>query len=448
MKKEKGQNQTPIIQKIEFDETTKEPIKIQLSGDEVSKPIETNSQPELNEELDITNVSSKQMVMKQVLGLETNSSVDKRQKILKNVLAVIFWVVVLAVLVFTAIHDFSTGEELPSWEKISGTFSKTWPFLLLALVALFFGYFSKGLKLTIMCKSITGKFHFKTCMETAVVGIYYNNVTPFAVGGQPMEIYHLAKHGVHGGTASSLPITTYFLNQLAFVVLGFTSVILLDKNVLGIPTEMLGFANGIKIAAIVGLSINTFLPLSVILFSLMPRFTSKLVAGFLSVGNKLRLIKKPRETTMKVYKTIIQNSRCIKRLASKPLVFISTFLLSFLEHLSFCSISYFVLVFFGYGFHGSAIDWLQVLILSVLLCAAVSFIPTPGNAGAADASFYFLFKNGLSTNGFTFPAMLSWRIISYYSTILIGFTFSTIKRRSDKKKKAKAQAEENQTENG
>ncbi|MBQ7924256.1 MAG: flippase-like domain-containing protein, partial [Clostridia bacterium] len=75
----------------------------------------------------------------------------------------------------------------------------------------------KGAKLSVFCKSMTGKFHFKTCFETGIIGHYYNNVTPLAVGGRPFEIYHLSKHGVRGGVATSLPIATFFLNQFAFV---------------------------------------------------------------------------------------------------------------------------------------------------------------------------------------------------------------------------------------
>jgi uncharacterized membrane protein YbhN (UPF0104 family) len=71
----------------------------------------------------------------------------------------------------------------------------------------------------------------------------------------------------------------------------------------------------------------------------------------------------------------------------------------------------------------------------MVLYAAISFIPTPGNSGAADASFYTLFKVGLvSVAGLSFPAMLLWRLLSFYSFIIIGFTFTTLKRKSDRRK--------------
>ena len=428
----------PIIQKIEFDANTQEPITIQLRGDQIPEPI--NTEPEVKEQFEIQKSSPKQIVMSGFLGIDT-TTVDKRQKLFKNLFAYLFITVVLGVILWTGYNDFSSGEPLPSWKEVWQTLSGNWYYLVGALLSLFGFYFFKALKLSIMCKSMTGAWRLKTCLDTAVFGIYYNNITPFAVGGQPFEIYYLSKHGVHGGVASSLPISSYFLNQTAFVIIAFVCIFLYSNNRLDVPAEMMGILPTLLgVAAIIGLSFSLAMPLLIIMFSLMPRFTSKLVAGLLHLGNKLRLIKDPKTTAMKTYKTVIQNSRCIKRLASRPAVFTSTFLLSFLEHLSGTSIAYFILCFFGFDWGGGVLEWAQVIQLCVLINVAISFIPTPGNAGAADLSFYLLFKTGLGlggnakVSGYAFPAMIAWRIFSFYSTIIIGFTLSKIKKRTDKRK--------------
>ena len=386
---------TPIIQKIEFDEKTNEPVTVTVSIDQQTdneKVVVDKTNSTDNEQFDINNNSAKQLVMTQILGFETKNNVDKRQKIFKNVFAVLFAISVIAVLVFTAINDFGSGAPLPTWADVKDVLASNWYFLLFAFLVLFGFYFFKALKLSIMCKYMTGKWHFKTCIETAIVGIYYNNITPFAVGGQPFEIYYLTKHGIHGGIASSLPISTYFLNQISFVIIGLTTVILYSNNTLQIPSQMMGVMPKIvNVAAIIGLALSLMMPVIIILFSLMPKVTSKLVALIICLGHKLKPIKDPRLTAMKIYKTVIQNSRCIKRLAKNPLVFISTFLLSFCEHFSGCSIAYFVLKFFGFDWGGGFNDWAQIIQLVVIINIAISFIPTPGNAGAADLSFYLLF---------------------------------------------------------
>ena len=69
----------------------------------------------------------------------------------------------------------------------------------------------------------------------------------------------------------------------------------------------------------------------------------------------------------------------------------------------------------------------------MILFASVSFIPTPGNSGAADLSFFLIFDAGLYA-GLAFPAMATWRLFCFYSYIIIGFIFATLKKRSDSKK--------------
>ena len=182
MKREKK----TIIQKIEFDSVTREPITVQLTENDLPLPVQPEEKPATCEKHDINATSTRQLVMKQVFGFESkNSQIDKRQKLFKNLFATLFVIVVVAVLAWTAFNDFGSGERLPSWKEVDQIFSKTWRFLIYALLSLFGFYLFKALKLSLMCKSMTGKAHFKTCVETAIFGIYYNNVTPFAVGGQP-----------------------------------------------------------------------------------------------------------------------------------------------------------------------------------------------------------------------------------------------------------------------
>jgi uncharacterized protein (TIRG00374 family) len=289
-----------------------------------------------------------------------------------------------------------------------------------------------------MSKSLTKRWHFKTCFETGIIGHYFNNVTPLAVGGQPFEIYHLSKHGLDSGTAASLTIGTYFLNQIALVTLGIVSLALTPLN----PLFAL-FPEVFKILAIIGISFCALLPLLVLIFSLTPRVGATLVRFIVFLLSKLKLVKNPKVTFLKALKTVVNNGKCIKKVATRPLVLISTFLLSFLEQGGVISIAYFALMFFGFSYtptSGATISaasgvagWAQIVQVCVILNAAISFIPTPGNSGAADLSFYALFQSGLAV-GLAFPAMMTWRLASFYSFIIIGFIFATLKKKSDNKK--------------
>lgn len=443
------ENENLIAQKIEVDENTAEPVIVETSIEEISEQANStcdaptdNTNKKANKKVKqkkkLTPISE-QLSMASFGGFQQRENeISKRQKTFKTILTVVFFVFVIAVLAVTFYHDFFSTKEHLSFKDTIAIIGDNWFYILFALLSLILLYFFKGLKLSILCKNMTGKWHFKACMSTAIVGVYYNNVTPLAVGGQPFEIYHLSKHGVHGGCATSAPIATFFLNQLAFAILALTSVILFTRNALQLPEYIVEAPalTSVVVVACVGIGCCLVVPTLVVLFSLFPTVGTKLVNFVMNLGAKLKIVKKPRETTFRTIKTVVQNSRCLKRIAKSPFTFISNFLLSFLEQLANCSIAYFTLKFFGFDWPSWNVwEWSQIIMLCFILNAAVTFIPTPGNSGAADLSFYFLFESGL-TAGLAFPAMLVWRILNFYSTILIGFTFTSIQNKREKRKTA------------
>lgn len=438
----------PIFHKIEIDESTKEPSIVEIDAETIEKQEIDSAKKQLKKEKKLQRAEerktdkqvAKQLVMTKILGFNDESAINKRQKFFKTLFTVIFIVFVVGVLAYTFYNDFfgSSEKQLAGWDDIKAIFTKHGFYLIFALIALFMCYLSKGLKLSVMSKYLTKKWHFKTCMETGIIGHYYNNVTPLAVGGQPFEIYHLSKHGIHGGVASSLPIAAYFLNQIAFVLLSLVSLVLYLKGVV-LPGCDPGFnplgsyENVIKTMAIIGLVLCFFTPFLVIIFSFLPRFGAWIVKVIMKIGSKLRIVKKPELTTYKTIKNVVHNSKCLKMISKNPLVFITEFVLSLLENISISTIAYFTLKLFGFdlpadGFH----EWLQVVQLCIILYISVSFVPTPGNSGAADLSFYLLFSTGITTAGLAFPAMITWRILAFYSFIIIGFIFTKIKRKSEK----------------
>ena len=73
-----------------------------------------------------------------------------------------------------------------------------------------------------------------------------------------------------------------------------------------------------------------------------------------------------------------------------------------------------------------------MVIMGRTLCACVlgvsCMVPLPGAAGASEGSFYVFFSM-FFTSATIKPATLLWRIITYYSVILITAPFSRITRK-------------------
>ncbi len=433
---------TSVVKRIEIDKTTNKPIIVDVPETEfLNQPIEQADFVEKKS----NKARRQEIVNEKVFGIKKiDDSVGKRQKFFKKLTTAVFILFMGGVLAYTAYKDFFVNKNFPSPEQFNHIISTGWLYFLLAILSFCLSYFFKGLKNASMCKSMTGKSHFMTCIETGIIGTYYNNVTPLAVGGQPFEIYHLSKHGVRGGVATSIPIASFFTNQLAFVILGIISLVLFQSNVYNAPSGLIdAFPSAFYGLTIIGLCCCLFVPTLVILFSFMPKFGAKLVYLVIKIGTKLRVVKKPEETLQNTIKTVVHNSHCLKKIAANPLLFLGLLLFSFLENIANVSIAFFVLKGFGLDFYGltSLSEWVIVCSICFILFASITFIPTPGNSGAADLSFFILFESVLFA-GLAFPAMLIWRLFSFYSTIIVGFVFATLKKRSDvKKEKLRLQSE-------
>ena len=445
MKKNK-KNQSVGFSVIEVDENTSEPKIVELSAREYDERLSGDS-PVREHAISISDENEKsvgkQIVMNKVFGFDDKDAVTRRQKFFKRLMTWLFIVIVAGVLAWTAYNDFfSEKKQLPPKEYWAEIFSTRWYYILLAILSLALCYALKATKHSLISYSLTGKWRYGVCLGTSVIGLYYNYVTPLAVGGQPFEIYNLTKHGYSGGQASSMTISAFILHQIAFVICGFVSLGLFIGNALDIPENMVSaIPKIISIIATVGLLLAFSVPLFVILFSFNSKIGEKLVSFVFFLGKKLKLVKNPAASKAKTLKNLTTNANCLKKLATNPVVFALDFLMSFGEQLSLCSIAYFTLKFFGFDWSSRTgfTEWLQVVQLCFILYAAISFIPTPGNSGAADLSFYLLFDTGLGLSGtnvyggLAFPAMIVWRFLSFYSFIIIGFIYTTIARKRKQK---------------
>ncbi len=430
----KNKKNTIIATKIDIDENL-EPVIVDLDEKQYKKEIskQNNASDAFDE------IKAKKAVINKVFGIPNDQSISERQKKFKKIVSVLFIILVIGCLALIFYNDFfGDRNELASFDEAKDILLSNWYYLIIALFSTFLVLFFKGAKLSVLCKITTKKYHFRTCFETGIIGTYYNNVTPLAVGGQPFEIYHLTKDGIPSGSASSMPIVAFFLNQVAFVVLSIISLSLLNKNTF---TEFTSALPVIIISmSIIGLVLCMFVPSLVFIFSLTPRLCGFLVKFIIGLGGKLRIIRNPKLTTYKVFKTVMLNSKCIKKIATSPVRFIIAILISFCEQLATSSIAYFVLRFFGFDLpEGGFIEWMMVVQLCFILYSAVSFIPTPGNSGAADISFNTLFAAGMMvgsrpTSGLAFPALILWRVLSFYSFIIIGFIFIRRKNKKEKRK--------------
>ena len=255
-----------------------------------------------------------------------------------------------------------------------------------------------------LLKRFTGKGNKKLARQTVLLGRYYDNITPAAIGGQPFQISHMLKSGVPSEHAAMVPILGFVTTQLAFVLLGILTLIFGANIVLSPVTYA---------AAYFGLILYASLPVLILFFALTPKTAKKLLSALFKFLNKIHVVKNVRKTEEKVFTEIEKYSKCIKDVVKNKQMLGKPMGLSLVYQLGMTSIPFFVISAFGGG-----ISYLAATMTTISIMAAISFVPTPGNAGAAEGSFYLVFS--ALSSGYTFWAMITWRFFSYYLFIALG----------------------------
>ena len=339
----------------------------------------------------------------------------RKQRILKIVFTVLFVVVMVAIITYTAVHDFS-GQNV-SLSRVFEMIGDNWYYLLVLLGIYIFLVLMEAGKIFIMIGKTTGKFKPEVSLNCAILGRFYDYITPFGSGGQPFQIYYLATHGVEGGAAGAIPIGSMFFTQFSFFACAIVSFIVgVSEDI--VPLYM-------QIIAYFGSFCYIIVSLVLVIFSFLPKTGYKIIAWGTKVCTKLKICKNPDKWIAKGNQAIDNNKRNMAIILKSKRVLIACTLMSLLFVIARASMPYFSLLLFSdalpAGYTPGWDMWFEITRVTFFIECVITIVPTPGNSGAADGTFYGLFHSILSAvAGATFTCMMVWRIYSYYLYLVVG----------------------------
>ena len=336
---------------------------------------------------------------------ESPQKLKTKNKILKRIGIILFVALNVAVIYFTASNEFS-GDS--SDRPPIGDFNLAKLFFMFGgIMCLLVVLFAETFKYMIMMKHLGEKVSLRHAFAVAALGKYYDCITPSGAGGQPFQIYYLHSNGYSTGACSAMPLSGFVTMQFGFVFLCLMAFIFGNGAIdaAGKP--------GIKALAYVGAIAYTIVPLMIIISGVAPKIAMRIVAFVVRVGAKLRIVKNPNHAIMKSIRSLHSYSTNLKRITKSKGLIVKLMLLSVLFQVAMCSMPFFAMHMFG-----GDIAYFDALFICVFVQASVTLVPTPGNAGAAEGSFYLVFSSLGEASAF-WP-MLVWRFLCYYSFIILG----------------------------
>lgn len=256
-------------------------------------------------------------------------------------------------------------------------------------------------------------------IKITMAGQFFNTITPFASGGQPGQLYMLAKNGMDVGVGSSVLLIKFIVYQ-AMLVINSLIVLLFGYHYL-----LYGSIPKLSVLIITGFILNL-----IVIIALITVVKSKRIASFI-VHMLLKsvsfFIKKGKYATLKntadqkLHSFHLESNRMS---FDMKLLLRCSVLTTWQLWLFFC-IPFFVLQ----GVGVPHVDLFQVIAFHSFIIMFSSMIPIPGGSGGAELSFSLLF--GLILEPATLVLCLFfWRFITYYSCILFGSISLFVKRKT------------------
>ncbi|MCD6396703.1 MAG: flippase-like domain-containing protein, partial [Spirochaetaceae bacterium] len=152
--------------------------------------------------------------------------------------------------------------------------------LLIWMVSLFFD----GLSIYFLVKASDENITVYTSIQTSAIKYFFNMITPFSFGGQPVMIYYLSQLNIPAGKSSSIVMTKLLLMSV-WAFLGAAIAFYFNSELITSNLTVL-------IVFIVTGILQTLFVLSIIFIMLFPHLFFKFFLFIGKIGQKFKIFKK------------------------------------------------------------------------------------------------------------------------------------------------------------
>ncbi len=321
------------------------------------------------------------------------------------------WNIVLIVLSFGLLLGYLFWQE--DVRKIAHMLADARPLWLVCALGLMVLYWLlEAVILHLVSRKLYDRQRFDSTFRTSMVGQFFNCVTPFASGGQPMQAVQMVKGGMPLGQATSALLIKFIIYQATLTLYSLVMLVFC----FGYFAERIpGFGRLILLGFLVSAAVLAGL----LCLGLFHRLTMWLCTRVVRLLARLHIVKDEQEKIAYVE----QESRSFHESFVLMRKEIPTMV--WMVGLSAVQLTVFFLIpsclFATFGVVN--IDAPLVLSAQTFVTLISSFIPLPGAMLGAEFSFASLFNILVADTGIINMVMTLWRMLTFYLPIVVGMFF-------------------------
>ena len=281
--------------------------------------------------------------------------------------------------------------------------------ILLAVIFIFLYWVLRAVSLFMITREYSKKLKFGRIFGLTLITQFFNGITPFSSGGQPMEVYYLSKSGIRASKGTNIIIQNFILYQIALIIHGIIAVSL------NYHFRFFKEVAILKELTLIGFIINTLVGVGLLFISFSTKFNKKVIHLLILLGHKVKIIKDKEKSISKWQDRLEEFHESAALLAKRKSLFIKGIIYNFVALCVFYAIPLFVI----YGMGNFNINVIETITASAYVLIIGAFVPIPGGSGGIEYGFMQFFGNFI-TGSVLSASLLVWRFITYYLGIITG----------------------------
>jgi uncharacterized protein (TIRG00374 family) len=292
---------------------------------------------------------------------------------------------------------------------------------------MYLAQFMEGVRLQILMWHASKRFCPILSVKGAMLGRYYDMITPYMTGGKPYQMYYLRSRGFKASEVAGIPLSDLLALKLGGVL--FAAIIFLSCSHffaevdLGIAALNAMEGTSIQFSMVLvwgSLALGIAICAAVLLVSLNKTVTVAAMRGLVGFCHKIRLVKNKDATIQKTEKMLSEYRDTMRALIKRPLVLLGVFGAFCVTHLFYALMIYFVCLSVGI----TGVYFLYVLFAVEVLEFMAATLPMPGGTGMVEPAFQAImisvFVGMMLGSMEILAALIIWKIISYMLPIANG----------------------------
>ena len=273
-------------------------------------------------------------------------------------------------------------------------------------------------------KESTPDFSLKNAIVVSMVGQFYCAITPSASGGQPMQILSMTRMGVSGANGTAALIQKFLVWQFTLTAYSVFAMVAKFSMFVG----SLDYAMWVLTA--IGFTGQILTIVVLLLASFNKSFTSKLIGGIFRFLGKIHLMKNVDQRIVSLNKTLNSFHECNKTLNKNKALVVKVYVLTFIQLTILFLVPFCIAMSFGVGEKNGNVNMLDMLCAQSYVSMVSGLVPLPGGSGAAEYCFSQFFGSFFDAQMIK-SAILIWRTITYYGTIMVSLPFAAVRKKKN-----------------